>query len=379
MKRWHILVIAVVLLLGIATGVGHRVAVRTLQGRVVDALGPGTRVAELKVNWFSVEVIDLNIVAPKGWPAVRTLQAHRVRMFPSLLSLLTDQIHISSIVVEGLYLSVMRVPGKLIMVPSLTETADSKKKAEASQDNTSRRSVMIDKVELQDGVLELFDSTVSRPPLKTRLEQVGGVISDISSPSSGTKTKFDLAAIVKGIRRDGRAQASGWFGPAHRDSSLQIVLDAVDLVSLQPYLVKKNEVRVSKGTMDLKLNSEVRDNKMDGKGKVILRDLEFASSGGFLDTFMGIPRSTVISFLKDHDNAIDLDFTLQGDASHPNFLLNENLATRIATGMAGQLGANIKGMAEGVGTLGRKGAESAKGVAEGFGSALSGLFGGTKK
>jgi hypothetical protein len=374
-KRWYILVIAVVLLFGIATGVGYRVALHTLQGRVENALGQGTSVEDLKVNWFSIELIGLSIKAPQGWPAARTLQAQRVKMFPSLLSLLTDKIYISSIIVEGPYLTVMRVPGKLIMVPSLAESAD-RKNAEA---NSSRRGVTIAKVELQDGVLELFDSTVSRPPLKTRFEQIDGVIRDISSPSSGTKTEFDLAAIVKGIRSDGRARVSGWFGPARRDSSSQIALDAVDLVSLQPYLAKKNEARVSKGTMDLKLDSEVRDNKMDGKGKVILRDVEFAPARGFLDTFMGIPRSAVISFLKDHNNAIDLDFTLQGDANHPKFSLNETLATRMAAAMAGRLGVNIRGVTEGVGTLSRQGAESAKGVAEGVGSALRGLFGGTKK
>jgi hypothetical protein len=364
MKRWHIISLSAVFVIGVFMAVGYHIGVRMLQGRIEDALGQGTSVESLTVNWFSVEVIGLSIKGPQGWPAARTLQAERVKLFPSLLSLLTNKIYIASIVMKKPYLSVVRDPGKLIVLPSLTAPADGKKKAEANNGDSSRRGMTIAKLELREGVLEFFDSTVSRPPLKTRLEQVDGVIRDISAPSSGTKTEFDLAAIVKGIRRDGRARASGWFGPARRDSSSQIALDAVDLVSLQPYLVKKNEARVTKGTMDLKLNSEVRDNEMDGKGKIIIRDLEF-SSRGFLDTFMGIPRSTVINFLENHDNAIDLDFTLQGDASHPNFSFNETLETRIAAAMARQLGVNIRGVAEG--------------VAEGFGSALRGLFGGTKK
>ena len=94
---------------------------------------------------------------------------------------------------------------------------------------------------------------------------------------------------------------------------------------------------------------------------------------------MGIPRNAVITFLKDHNNAIDLDFTLHGDASHANFSLNETLTTRIASAMASQLGYNIRGVAEGVGTLSRKGVESVKGVAEGVGSAFRDFFGATKK
>ena len=94
---------------------------------------------------------------------------------------------------------------------------------------------------------------------------------------------------------------------------------------------------------------------------------------------MGVPRSAILTFLEDHNNAIDLDFTLQGDAGHPNFSLNETLATRIASAMADELGVNIKGVAGGVGTLTRKGVESAKGVAEGVSSTIRDLFGPPKR
>ncbi len=377
MKRWHIVVLAVVVLLGIGVAAGYRMSVRLLQSKVAEALGPGSSIGELKIHWASLELTGLRIGAPKNWPTDRALEAERITIFPSLRSLLTNDIRIASIVVEKPYLSVLRVPGKLIMVPTLTEREKGKKTAEAGR--PSSRKVSITKIELQDGIVEFFDSTVRRPPLKTRLERINGVIRDIEAPSLGTKTQFDLSAIVKGIRRDGRAKASGWVGPGHRDSSSQIVLTAVDLVSLQPYLVKKNEARVANGTLDFNLRSEVRDNKLDGKGQIILRGLEFAPSQGLLDTFMGLPRSAVINFLKNNNNEIHVDFTLKGDTSHPNFSLNETLATRIATAMAGKLGVSIKGVAEGLGTLGQKGVESAKGVAEGIGSTLRDFFGGTKK
>ncbi|MDZ4343553.1 MAG: DUF748 domain-containing protein [Candidatus Binatia bacterium] len=154
---------------------------------------------------------------------------------------------------------------------------------------------------------------------------------------------------------DGHAKVSGWVEPVSKDSSSHVLLQAVDLVSLQPYLVKKGAARIDRGTVDLDVASEVRNNKLDGKGKVIVRDLEFAPSRGYLDTFMGVPRNAVIGFLKDHQGAIDVNFILKGDISHPSFSLNETLATCIASAMAGQLGVSIKGMAERIETLGRKG------------------------
>ncbi len=373
-RRWHIVVLALALLLGIGAA-GYRMGVRLIQSRVAEALGPGSSVIELKVHWVSLEIVGLSIDAPKNWPTARTLQAERITIFPSLRSFLTNNIRIASIIVERPYLSVLRVPGKLLIAPSLTERE--KRTGEARRPSSS--TVTIAKTELRDGIVEFFDSTVSRPPLKTRLERINGVIRDIQAPSWGTKTQFDLSAIIKGIRRDGRAKFSGWVGPGHRDSSSQIMLDTVDLVSLQPYLVKRDEARLRKGVLDLNLRSDVRDNQLDGKGKVIIKELEFAPSRSLLDTFMGLPRNAVVGFLKNNNDEIAVNFTLKGDISHPNFSLNETLSTRIATAIADQLGVSIKGVAEELGTLGQRGVEGAKDVGEGIGSTLKELLGGSKK
>jgi Domain of Unknown Function (DUF748) len=373
MKRWPIVVLAVLLFFGISMVAGYHVGVRLMRNKIAHALGHGSSIVDLKVNWFSLELLEVSIEAPKGWPAAQTFHAERVRIVPSLRSLLTDRVHIASIVFERPYLSVMRTSKKWLMLPGLTETEDTRKNSDAAHSYVS--TVTISKVVLQDGVLELFDTTVNRPALKTRLERLDGVIHDIEAPSLKAQTRFALAASVKGIRRDGRAKVSGWIGPAQRDSSSQIALDGVDLVSLQPYLVRIGEAQVRKGSLDLRLNSGVRANRLDGKGKIIIRDLEFAPSRGFLETFMGIPRSAVINFLKNNENAIDVDFVLAGDTSNPRFSINEAIANRVAMGMAAELGVSIRGLAEDFGTLGRRSVEGAAGVAEGVGSVLRSLFG----
>jgi len=164
-----------------------------------------------------------------------------------------------------------------------------------------------------------------------------------------------------------------------KNSSSHFILDGVDLVGLQPYLVKKGDVRVEKGSIDLNLKSEVRNKQLDGKGRLIIRDLQLGQSSGFMSTFMGMPRNAVVNSLKDKQGVIDIDFALKGDITHPNFSLNEALSTRIAAGMAGQLGVSIKGLAEGVGALGGKGVEGVGKAAGGIGSAVRDMFGGEKR
>jgi uncharacterized protein involved in outer membrane biogenesis len=377
MKRWPIVVLAVMLVFAVSMVAGYRVGVQLVRNKIAHALGPGSNIAELKVNWFSLDLLEVSIEAPKGWPAARTLYAERVSIVPSLRSLLTDRINIASIVFERPYLSVTRTSKKWLMLPGLTETEDTRKNSEAGHSYVP--TVTISKVVLQDGVLELFDTTVSRPPFKTRLERLDGVIHNIEAPWLKAQTRFALAASVKGIRRDGRAKVSGWIGPAQRDSLSQITIDGIDLVSLQPYLVRIGEAQVRKGNLDLRLNSEVRANRLDGKGKIIIRDLELAPARGYLETFMGVPRSALIHFLKNNQNAIDVDFILTGDTSNPNFSINEAITTRVALGMAAELGVSIRSLAEDFGTLGRRSVEGAAGLAEGVGSVLKSLLGDAKR
>jgi len=373
--RWKPIVMAVIVFLGAAVLAAYRMGVRVLQARVAVALGPGSRLTEIKVNWFSIELLGLTIDAPKGWPAARTLESERVTIIPDLRTLLSRQIRIASMVVERPYLSVLRTPGKLILVPSLTQIENSQHGRPSNRGST--RAVLISKIELKDGVLELHDATVRRPPLRIDIVQLDAVIQDVAMPAVG-RTQFDLAGIVKGAKRDGRATVSGWVGPGARDSSSRVGLAALDLVTLQPYLVKRNEAQVTGGTLDLNLHTEVRNNNLNGKGNVVLKDLEFAQSRSVFESFMGVPRNAVIGFLKDHDNAIDVDFTLAGDTSNASFSLNESLSTRIATAMAGQLGVSIQNVAEGLGSLGRKGLEGAGSLIEGVGSAVKHLFGSGK-
>jgi hypothetical protein len=154
----------------------------------------------------------------------------------------------------------------------------------------------------------------------------------------------------------------------------------VDLVPLQPYISSRaSDARVQRGVLDLDLHSEVTKNRLQAPGKVVISNLEFAPARSAAETFIGVPRAAVVNFLKGKDNRIAINFTIEGDLSNPQFTFREALATRLAAGLAELLGVSIRGLAEGVGTLGRKGVEAAGEAAKGIGSALQQLFGGKSR
>jgi hypothetical protein len=114
------------------------------------------------------------------------------------------------------------------------------------------------------------------------------------------------------------------------------------------------------------MKSTVRKGMLHAPGTLTLNGLELASTGG--SSFMGMPRSAVVSSMKDKNGQITIKFALDGNINDPRFSLNENFMTRIGSSMAGTLGVSIEGLAKGVGSAG-------SGIAKGVGDSVGKLFG----
>jgi hypothetical protein len=377
-ERWGLIALAVLVVL-IAGGIlGFRVAVGVLKGKVVEALGPDSEITGIRVGWASVDVEGLRITAPQGWPAADTLRAERIAIVPSLRSVFSRQFRVHSITVVRPYLSALRTTdGQLQMLPSLFVGATGKATPAGSPALAAAPwTVTIDRITLSDGVLELFDATVTQPPLRIRLEQVQATARDVVVPALTGKTGVDLAGVLKGVRRDGTVAITGWADIASKDSSLHTTLRSADLVGLQPYLIKAHETGVRKGILDLDLQSDVRKNRLTAPGQLTISDLELTPARDAFGTFMGVPRDAVVASLKNKDNKITVNFVLEGDINNPQFSLNETLTTRVAASMAETLGVSLGGVAKGVGGLGLKGVEAAGEAAKGV---VQQLFGGTER
>ena len=356
-RRWWLwLGIALLVLAGAALA-GLRVASIGLHAALQEALGPRGTVGELSIGWSGVHARDLRIrsVGSPRWPAADELRAEHVRVVPSLRSLFTSGWHIARIEVEDGYVSLLRSrDGKLHVLPALLERQQQAKARPASTREPAAQPdgprVHIGKVVLKGTAVELFDASVRQPPLKVRLQELDAQIGPLDLPELDSRTSIELDAVVKGVQRDGKLALRGDIVFATRDSELDVQLAGVDLVALQPYLVKVSEAGVRRGTMDLKLNSKVENNRLRAPGELTITGLELADSGGLLGSFAGVPRQAVLAFLSRNDR-IEVNFTLEGRLDDPSFSLNESLATRLASALADKLGVSLGGVVEGVGDV----------------------------
>lgn len=358
--RWLLIVTGAVGVLAVAVAAGLHFATKALKSQVEQELGPESEVGEIAVGWSAIEIRGLRMRSPKGWPAEDVLRAERIVLAPDLRALLSAKPRVHRITVEKGYLSMVRArDGRLRVVPGMTE-----KKADARKADAQTQSVAIGAVELRDSTLEFFDETVRRPAHLLRLENLQAVVEDLRMPDLAGRTRLKLDATVRGVQRNGTVALHGWAELVTRDSEITTRLRGVDLVALQPYLIKAAETGVRRGTLDLDLSSVVRRNALRAPGTLTLTGLELAQSGGALGTFMGMPRQAVLGALANNKGQIRMNFTLEGRLDDPKFSLNETIATRVAAGIAGTLGVSIEGLARGVGD-----------AARGVGDTIRGLFG----
>jgi hypothetical protein len=326
-----------------------RLAVSQLQSRIVGALGPRASVGAIQAHASGVDVLDLRIRAAPGWPAEDELRATRVRVVPDLRSLFGGPWRIASIRVDGAYLSALRTrDGRLRLLPGLLDETPAAGRAPPGGTATSGVPALeIASIRLTGATLAFFDGSVRQPPWHVRLEALEVEAGPLTLPALDHAIDLKLEGVVKGPQHDGRIALDGHYTPATRDAAIDARFSGVDLIGLQPYLIKVSDAGVRRGTLDLDLNASVVKNHLHAPGKVTLTNLELAS-GGPLATFAGVPKKAVIAALTDKGH-VEIRFTLDGRLDDPAFSINENLATKIASGLAESVGVSLSGVVKGLG------------------------------
>ncbi|HET9822345.1 MAG TPA: DUF748 domain-containing protein, partial [Burkholderiaceae bacterium] len=337
-RRWTI-ALGVVAAALLALLVAVQLALRRLPALVSDALGPRASVGTIEAGWRGVVVRDLAIAADPGrWPAAQELRAERVVVVPAWSSLWGGPWRVARLEVEGGYLSMLRTrDGRLQVVPSLAGTGRSAPRSAAAAAAGPR--VRLDAIRLRGVTLELFDASVGAPgrPHRLRLADVNADVGPLALPALDERMKVDIAAVFKGVQRDGRLAVSGELTPSTRDAQLAIRAQGLDLVALQPYLMRRGEGGVERGTLDLRVDARASQQQLHAPGHLVLQGLELGSGEGLLATFGGVPRQAVLAAMS-RDGRIELDFTLEGRLDDPKFSLNELFAARFAVGLAEKLG-----------------------------------------
>src|SRR5262249_40703012 len=139
--------------------------------------------------------------------------------------------------------------GRMRLLPALLEGRRSTPAAPEQQqtEEAARPLLEIGGVHLRDATLAFFDASVRQPPHAMRLEKLQVDAGPFVLPTLDSAIKVELEGVFKGPQRDGAVAIEGELTPATRDAQLHARFKGVDLVALQPYLVKVSEGGIKRG------------------------------------------------------------------------------------------------------------------------------------
>ena len=359
LTAWRRLMLAGAAVVAVALGV-ITFAAHDARHRILQVLGPRTTVGSISLNYPVVTLHDVHIAAsdaPGAWPADEEFDAKRVEVRITAASLWAyrrgQPLAISEVRVSDGTLVMLRTPDHLAMLPALRETSRAQaatlQASQAVVPGETATAFVIQHMGFERMAVDLHDTTLlGGKTQQLRFEQVHGTVGNLALPRLEQPITIDLQGTLKGVERDGRVSLKGRLTPAAHDANLGVRLVGVDMIALQPYLLRFGERPVRHGRLDLALDAAVTDRQVHAPGRLTITGLEFGDSEG--GTFAGVERRAVLAALA-RDGRIALKFTLDGRTDDPKFSLDENLSVRIAAGLGEAVGVSVKGVVEGVGSV----------------------------
>jgi uncharacterized protein involved in outer membrane biogenesis len=362
----------IVLLVTIALG-GLYFVQHEVKERIVEALAPLGTAESIDVGFSAITLRRVRLTAPDDWPTHDAMTADEITMTPDVRDLLQHHVHIRSVVVRGFNLALVRTAsGRLELLPKLRQSisqpanAASGASAEADKRPPLPAEKLIDHIAFADGQFVFYDAYIGKPPYKVTITDSSASVDHIHLPDLTEPTRLSMKGSIKGPTHTGKVTFDGWMKIASKDSQTTTTLRGVDVVTLDPYLLKKAgaKAQVKGGTLDLNMQAAVTSYHIHAPGAVTLHHLQLAETDDPLDTFMQIPTRAAVAALKEHGDDITLHFTIDGNLRDPKFKLNESLITELRANFAKALGVSAEGVAKGAG-------ETVKGL----GNALKNLLG----
>ena len=253
-----------------------------------------------------------------------------------------------------------------LLIPE--EKKENGREKEKQKDQKEQRAIPVEVKTLivQGGRIDFEDRSTVRPVLLTFVD-VRIDVHDIAYPFASQWTDYEVSSQLAGGSQKGSIHATGKTNFLNEETKVNTVLKNIDLALLKPYIEKKGDTGIERGFINMNMEAGVVKKHIKAPGTMAIRDPQLSSSSGVDGTFLGVPRSMVLSFLKNNNNEISLNFVLEGDLNNPKFNIRENLATRLSVGLANKLGVSVTGAAETV-------AGGSSKIIEGGMKTLKGLF-----
>jgi hypothetical protein len=361
MKKWFVIVgIVIVLLIGAYLFASYH-AVKFVQARLQQWVGPGLTVAGVEVKPTHLSVKSIRYEEPISKRRIFVIE--EMKVYPDLFSFLKGTLSIREWIIsrpsfffyrsrDGRFVGPWATPGKEEEGEGISD--ERKKKGKDSV------LVKVDSFRILQGSFDFEDMKPEGSPAEIRLREVDLELKDLQYPFISSRSPIELKGKIKGENQDGSFDTKGWLDLKTMDMETSVRVKDVDIKVFEPYYRKRVSAEIESGYIRMESKIDVKKRIIDAPGRLELVDFHIKEGGG---TILWIPAKTLASLLKDKGNRIKVEFRVRGNIDDPQFNLQEAFLTRVAVSLAGTLGIPIKVIGE---TLVKGTGKGAEGFVEGL-------------
>jgi len=310
-------------------------------------LGKGFAVDDISLRWGVVEARNIRFLRPDNKEA---FSIKNLDMRANMLGLLQQKNVISDVTLDTplLFLEINK-NGEVIFPWPSRDMDPAKAGSQRKPSDKTATSFLINKFEIEDGALDYLDRKISATPVLIQLKEIDATLRNVSMPPDNRISSYKLNAAVSGKTKKGSISSIGAVNLITKDTKAQLIIRDLDLTLLRPYYEKKGDVEVTQGLLSLDSEIAIKNSRINTTGKITIRDLQFKQSGG---RFLGLPLLAVMKLLKDSNNQIVLDFTINGDLKNPKFNITDSIVQKLSLSLARSLGMPLEAIGKSVFDLG---------------------------
>ena len=195
-------------------------------------------------------------------------------------------------------------------------------------------SVSVPLIHITDSEIDFKDESLPIQ-FRTVIGDINGDIAGLSSQAD-SPTRVDIKGSVDGYAPVTLAgTAAPLLDPPALD--LALVFKGVDMTLLSPYSGTYAGYAIEQGVLDLNLDYGLKDNKLDGRNKIVIHQMELGEKIDS-DQAADLPLELALALLTDSEGVIDMDIKVSGDVNDPDFNIGSvvlgafvNLITKAVT------------------------------------------------
>ncbi len=345
MKKWFIVIGILAFLFVGGYFVVTFYAVKFIQPNVQKAMQSGLTFAETKANTTHLSIRGSEYEDPHS--GQRFLKVDEMRIYPSLLTLLTKSIRIREITLVQASFFFYRsreggVAGPLVITgkkqgekEEVSEKEDGKKKETVQ--------VQINRIRIEKGSVNFEDQKMGEPPAQLKLKDFNFEMKDVQYPPVSLHSPIQLEGKMNGQTREGSISLKGWIDAKTMDLETSLQLKEIEVKTFEPYYRRRVTAEIESGMMNMDSKIAVKEKRIDAPGEMSLVDLRVKKGGG---TIFWIPADTLSTLLRRKGDQIKAKFHVKGNMENPRFNLQETLLTQMAFSFAQSLGFPVKVIGE---------------------------------